>query len=329
MKKMITTALAAMLLIAGLAGCAPSASEPTSAPTQAATEAPAADPTTEAPEADATEAPAEATEEPASDFDSSRTINVISREDGSGTRGAFIELMGVEVKDEAGNKTDMTTEEAVIVSKTDVMLTSVAGDPYAIGYVSMGSLNDTVKALEIDGAAATVENVKSGDYAVSRPFMIATKADISEVAQDFINFILSAEGQAVVADGYIPVNDAAEAYAGSKPSGKIVVAGSSSVTPVMEKLKEAYIAVNPNAEIEIQMTDSTAGMTAAMDGTCDIGMASRALKDSEAAALTATAIAQDGIAIIVSSQCPVDGLTSEQVRAIYTGETTTWADVIG
>lgn len=254
-------------------------------------------------------------------------ITVVSREDGSGTRGAFVELMGVEVKGEDGSKKDMTTEEAVIANSTDVVMQNVASDKNAIGYISLGSLNDTVKAVTVDGAAPSVETIKDGSYKVSRPFYIATKGEVSEITQDFISFILSAEGQEVVGSSYIKVDDAAPAYEGTKPEGKIVVAGSSSVTPVMEKLAEAYKAVNDKATIEIQMSDSTAGMTGAMDGTCDIGMASRELKDSEAEALTGTVIAMDGIAIIVNNENAVDGLTVEQVNGIYTGEITSWADV--
>ena len=259
------------------------------------------------------------------EFDYAQDITVVSREEGSGTRGAFIELLGVEKEDEAGNKVDYTTEEAVITNNTNVMMTTVAGNEAAIGYSSMGSLNDTVKALKVDGVEATVENIKSGDYKVSRPFNIATKGEASEVAQDFISYILSAEGQAVVSEnGYIPLDDA-PAYAGKQVSGKIVVAGSSSVTPVMEKLKEAYAALNPNAEIEIQQSDSTTGMQSAIDGVCDIGMASRALKDSELeAGLTGTTIAMDGIAIIVNPANPVDSMTVEEIEQIFTGAVTTW-----
>lgn len=263
------------------------------------------------------------------DFDNSEYINVVSREDGSGTRGAFIELFGVEEKNDAGEKIDNTTDEAIITNSTDVMLTTVSGDEYSIGYVSLGSLNDSVKAVSIDGAEATVDNIKSGDYTIARPFNIATKGTPSDVAQDFINFIMSADGQAVISDNkYIPVDDGAAAFESNGASGKVVVAGSSSVTPVMEKLKEAYVAVNSGAEIEIQESDSTTGMTAAMDGTCDIGMASRELKDSETeAGLTATVIAQDGIAIIVNNGSGIKELTSEQIKSIYTGEITTWEDI--
>ena len=256
-------------------------------------------------------------------------INVISREDGSGTRGAFIELFGIEQKDADGNKVDCTTEDADITNSTSVMMTSVAGNPAAIGYISLGSLNETVKALAIDGVDATVENIKAGEYKIARPFNIATGAQVSKAAQAFIDFILSAEGQAVVEDaGYIASVEDAPAFAGSDVSGKVVVAGSSSVTPVMEKLKEAYLQLNPNAEIEVQQSDSSAGMNSLKDGVCDIGMASRALKDSELeAGLTPTVIAMDGIAVIVSNDNATEVLTAEQVRDIYTGAITEWDEL--
>ena len=258
-------------------------------------------------------------------------INVISREDGSGTRGAFIELFGIEQKDADGNKIDYTTDEADITNSTSVMMTSVSGNPSAIGYISLGSLNETVKALAIDGVEASVENIKAGAYTVARPFNIATQAEVSEAAQAFIDFILSAEGQAVIeANGYIAVVEDAPAYAGSAVEGKVVVAGSSSVTPVMEKLKEAYEAINPNANIEVQQSDSTTGMNNAIEGVCDIGMASRAVKDSEIeAGLTSTTIAMDGIAVIVSNDNATEGLTTDQVRAIYMGEITDWSEING
>ena len=263
----------------------------------------------------------------ASKFDADSEITVVSRENGSGTRGAFIELMGIEEKGADGTKVDKTTSEAVIANKTDVMLTNVSGDEYGIGYVSLGSISSNVKAVNVDGVEATAENIKNGSYKVARPFNIATKAEISEVAKDFIDFILSADGQEIVSNGYIKVDDAAQPYAGTKPAGKIVVAGSSSVSPVMEKLKEAYLAVNTNAEIELQTSDSTAGMTGAIEGTCDIGMASRDLKDSEKETLTATAIALDGIAIIVNPANPIENITSENVKDIFTGVKTTWSEV--
>ena len=256
-------------------------------------------------------------------------INVISREDGSGTRGAFIELFGIEQKNEAGEKIDYTTDECDITNSTSVMMTSVAGNECAIGYISLGSLNDTVKALEIDGAAATVENIKAGVYNVARPFNIATLAGTSEAAQEFIHFIMSQEGQEIIENsGYIAAVENAPAFAGAKATGKVVVAGSSSVTPVMEKLKEAYEALNPNVEIELQQSDSSSGMTSTRDGVCDIGMASRALKESELeAGLVPMTIAMDGIAVIVSNDNEVTGLTTEQVRSIYMGETTDWSEV--
>lgn len=260
-------------------------------------------------------------------FSDQHEISVISREEGSGTRGAFIELFGIEVKGEDGSKTDTTTEEAVIARQTDVMMTNVAGDKYAIGYISLGSMNDTVKAVTIEGVAASAENVKSGEYAVARPFNIATKSEVSELANDFIAYILSSDGQAVVAKSYIAVNDSAVPYAGTRPSGKIVVSGSSSVTPIMEKLKEAYLAVNSDAEIEILMSDSSAGIQNAINGTCDIGMASRDLKDTELAELVSTQIALDGIAVIVNNENPTADLTKEQVKSIFTGETTTWGAI--
>lgn len=313
MMKKLLAMLIALTMVAGLAACAT-----TAAP--AATEAPATE-ATQAPAADATEAPAA----PAT---LDKDIVVVSREDGSGTRGAFIELFGVEQKDADGKKIDYTTLDAEIVNSTSVVLQTVSGNDAAIGYISLGSLNDTVKALQIDGADATVANVKDGSYKISRPFNIVTKAEVSEAAKAFIDFILSAEGQAVVSDNhYIPM-DNAPAFAGSSVAGKVVVAGSSSVTPVMEKLKEAYMAVNPNAEIEIQMSDSSTGVKMAIDGTCDIGMASRALKDSETAeGVASTVIATDGIAVIVNLNNPIAGLTAEQVRQIYVGETLSWADV--
>ena len=255
-------------------------------------------------------------------------ITIVSREDGSGTRGAFIELLGIEEKDANGNKVDNTTEDAKITNSTSVMMTTVEGDVNAIGYISLGSLNETVTALKVDGAEATPENILSGTYKVVRPFNIATKSEISDAAKDFINFIMSKEGQAVVEEnGYIAVGNQ-PAYEAAGVSGKIVVAGSSSVTPVMEKLKEAYVAVNKDVEIEVQQSDSTTGMQSAIDGLCDIGMASRELKDSETSAgLSATVIAQDGIAVIVNNESGIKELTSEQIKAIYTGEVTAWEDV--
>ena len=245
----------------------------------------------------------------------SQTITVVSREDGSGTRGAFIELFGIEEKDASGKKVDNTTDDATITNSTEVMMTTVAGDEAAIGYTSLGALNSSIKALKVDGAEATAANVKSGTYKISRPFNIATKGTVSEVTQDFINYILSEDGQKIVeSNGYISQGNSG-AFTSNGASGKIVVAGSSSVTPVMEKLLEAYQKVNTGAKIELQESDSTTGMTAAIDGTCDIGMASRELKDSEkSAGLTNQVIALDGIAVIVNNKNSASNITSLQVK---------------
>ena len=280
-------------------------------------------------------------------------ITVLTREDGSGTLSAFTELFGIEEM----------VPEAIITNSTAVMMTTVQGNPDAIGYISLGSLNETVKALTIDGVEPSVDTILSGEYTVSRPFNIATGAEVSEVAQDFINFILSEQGQAVILEnGYIPVvtgeaaadeaaaeetaeeateetteeatEEASEEaaavtpYASNMAEGNVVVSGSSSVTPVMEKLIEAYATVNPNATVELQQSDSTTGMNNAMNGVCDIGMASRALKDSELeAGLVPTTIAMDGIAVIVNNENTLTGMTSEQVTKVFTGEITNWADL--
>lgn len=260
-------------------------------------------------------------------FNSKKSITVLSREDGSGTRGAFIELFGIEKKDTSGKKIDYTTDEAAITNSTAVMLASVASDNYAIGYVSLGSLNDSVKAVKIDGADATVLNINNGSYKISRPFNIAVKEGLTPVAQDFVNFILSDKGQKVIATNkYIQV--AAKSYISSKASGKIVVAGSSSVSPVMEKLIEAYKSENPNAKIELQTSDSTTGVTNAINGTCDIGMASRSLKDSEKSkGVQEVTIAIDGIAVIVNKLNPTKNLSKAQVEQIFTGKTLKWNEV--
>ena len=224
-------------------------------------------------------------------FDTAREINVLTREDGSGTRGAFIELFGIEQKNDAGEKVDYTTDTAAVTNSTSVMMTTVAGDLYSIGYISLGSMNDTVKAVQIDGCEATVENIKNNTYKIARPFNIATKEGLSDAAQDFIDFIMSADGQATIEEnGYISVSDA-ESYSGKMDSGKI-------------------------------------GMSDTIDGTCDIGMASRELKDSETEkGLTATVIAMDGITVIVNNDCPVNNLTSEQVKDIFMGNAVTWGEI--
>ena len=253
------------------------------------------------------------------------SISVVSREDGSVTRGAFVELIGIEE-----NGVDNTTDEANITNNTAVMLTTVAGNEAAIGYVSLGSLDDSVKALKIDGVDATAENVANNTYSVARPFNIATKGELSDAAQDFVNYILSSEGQAIIDEnGYIKVSDAGP-YASNGASGTVKISGSSSVTPVMEKIKEAYGKVNANVSIEIQESDSSTGMTDVASGTSDIGMASRELKDSEVDnGLTATEIAKDGIAVIVNKENKKEGLTSDQVKDIFTGATTSWSEIEG
>ena len=255
------------------------------------------------------------------------TISVVSREDGSGTRGAFVELTGVEEKDADGNKIDNTTTDAIIANSTDVVLNNVAGDTNAIGYASMGSINDSVKAVKVDGVEATTDNVKNGTYAIARPFNIAVKADtaLSDAAQDFYNYIMSAEGQQIIADNkYIKIDESAASFSSNGASGKVVVAGSSSVTPVMEKLSESYQAVNGDVTVEVQQSDSTTGMTSAIEGTCDIGMASRDLSDEEAAKLKSTSIALDGIAVIVNTENTIDELSVDQIKGIFTGEITKW-----
>lgn len=256
--------------------------------------------------------------------DASGVISVVSREDGSGTRDAFSELMGIVGDDDIDN----TTADAVITNSTSVMMTTVAGDPNAIGYISLGSLNDTVKAVDIDGIAPSTEAVKDGSYPVSRPFNVVTGAAVSDAAADFMAFVMSAEGQAAVEEeGYVSVNDAAADFKPAGVSGKVVVAGSSSVTPVMEKLAEAYEAINGKVTVEVQQSDSSTGIQSVSEGVCDLGMASRDLKDSEASSgVESTVIAMDGIAVIVNNESAVAGLSSEQVKNIYTGALTDWSE---
>ena len=314
LRKITAVLAAALLTMTAMTACSGGA----------ASSAPSETPSSESSAASAESASCEET----TGGDMTGEITVLSREDGSGTRGAFIELFGIEQKNDAGEKEDMTTDDAQITNSTSVMMTTIAGNKGAIGYVSLGSLNDTVKAVAIDGADATVDAIKAGEYKVARPFNIAVKDGLSDAASDFITFIMSEDGQKVVEDnGYISQGNEG-AYTASGLKGKVVVAGSSSVTPVMEKLKEAYAAVNPDVEIEVQQSDSTTGMTSAIEGVCDIGMASRDLKDSELeAGLTPTVIAMDGIAVVVNNESPVSELTSENVKDIFTGEITDWADV--
>ena len=322
MKKSNKLALAAVMVMSMMTACGASTTE-TAAPAADATAAAVADTTAADTEAAASEAQTEA-----AGASMEGAIDVISREDGSGTRGAFIELFGVEQKDASGEKVDYTTDDAEITNSTEVMITSVAGDKQAIGYISLGSLNDSVKALKIDGAAATVDDIKDGSYKIARPFNIVTTGEVSDVAQDFINFIFSEEGQKVVEDnGYISQGNQG-AYTASGKSGKVTVAGSSSVTPVMEKLAEAYKALNSDVTVEVQQSDSTTGVTSSIEGVCDIGMASRDLKDEETAkGAQGQVIAMDGIAVVVNNENPVDDLRSEQVKDIYVGDTTDWSEL--
>lgn len=334
MKKTIGTLLSMALIAGALSGCGASAAKTEAANTSTAAAASTkAETTAAASKAETSSKAAESTQAETANAGSADgsfegSIDVISREDGSGTRGAFIELMGIEEKNASGEKVDNTTQDAEITNSTEVMITTVAGDAQAIGYISLGSLNDTVKALSIDGAEATVDNIKSGKYKVARPFNIVTKGDVSAEAQDFIKFIFSEDGQKVVEDnGYISQGNEG-AYTAAGTSGKITVAGSSSVTPVMEKLAEAYKTLNPQATIEVQQSDSTTGVTSAIQGVCDIGMASRELKDSETSqGVKAQVIAMDGIAVIVNKDNGINGLTSDQVKSIYVGDTTDWSDL--
>ena len=296
-KRLIVTLLAGVLATSLLAGCMGNTQTQTETDTAAEASAP------------------------------SGTISVVSREDGSGTRGAFVELTGVQ-SEENGNKVDNTTPDAIIANQTEVMMQNVSSDANAIGYSSMGSLNDSIKAVQIDGVDANTDNVLSGDYSLSRPFNIVLNGDAEGVAADFIKFILSKDGQQVVQDaGYIQIDSEAEAFESDGSKGEITVAGSSSVSPVMEKLKEAYEAINADAKVTIETSDSTTGINSTAEGICDIGMASRDLSDEEAANLESMQIALDGIAVIVNPENAVENLTTEQVRQIFTGEITDWADV--
>ncbi len=264
-----------------------------------------------------------------SKWNKNSSINVLSREEGSGTRGAFVELFGVEKKNDQGKKVDYTTDEASITNSTAVMLTTVAGNKYAIGYVSLGSLSSAVKAVKIDGSDASVNNINNGSYKIARPFNIVVQNNLSEVASDFIDFILSENGQAIIAaNKYIKI-PVEKSYKSSNLKGKVVVSGSSSVSPVMEKLIEGYKSVNPDVQIELQTSDSTTGVINAINGTCDIGMASRAVKDSEKAkGVNEITIAIDGIAVVVNNENPVENLTKNDVEKIFTGKAQNWQEFV-
>ena len=251
-------------------------------------------------------------------------IAVISREDGSGTRSAFVELTGIEETDPNGEKIDQTTVEAIVANNTNVVMTTVAGNRCAVGYISLGSLNETVKPLKIDGVEISVESIHSDEYKLARTFTVAYRGELSETTRDFLDFVLSDAGQAGVASAkYVPVSSGDYRTDGGR-SGKIVIGGSSSVAPVMEKLKEAYRALNPGVEIEVQPSDSTTGALNAIEGIVDLAMASRELKGSEREALTPVVIARDGIAVIVHRDNPIESITLAQLRAVFTGELLSW-----
>ncbi|MGN0469345.1 MAG: substrate-binding domain-containing protein [Acutalibacteraceae bacterium] len=307
MKKIFTALLIAALAAAAFTGCSNSNSGSNSS-------APAESSVSSSAEASANEK-------------ITGTVNVVTREQGSGTRDAFTELTGVLEKGSDGSKTDKTYSGAVTLNGTQAVMSNVSGDKAAIGYISLGSLNDSVKAVKVEGVSPSTETVKDGTYKLQRPLNIVTKSELSEVVQDFVDYIMSADGQKIVEDNkYVPVDSGAKAYSGKKPSGTITIDGSTSVGPVMEKLKEAYAAVNPNATIRFQTSDSSIGISSAINGSVDIGMASRDLKDTETG-VTATKIALDGIAVIVNKENTADDLTIEQIRKIYTGEVTDWGNI--
>ena len=316
-RKSVAAVVTAAAMMMSLAACGSSAADST----------PAASESTASSEAASGEA-APAESEAAADFDTDQDITVISREDGSGTRGAFIELTGVEEKNADGQKVDNTTEAAAIQSSTNGVMTAVANDETAIGYISLGSLNDSVKAVKVGGIEASAETVKDGSYTLARPFNIVTNGEATDpVAVDFIAYCLSKDGQALATEeGY--VGSEGEDYTSAQPEGKITVGGSSSVSPLMEKLIEAYKTVNPNAELELLTSDSATGVSGALDGSYTIGMASRELKDSEVeGGAKATVLALDGIAVVVNPGNTTDDLTVDQIKGIYTGELTVWSDV--
>ena len=254
-------------------------------------------------------------------------FTVVSREEGSGTRGAFIELVGLE-EEVDGSKEDMTTQEAIVQNSTNGVMQTVSQDKEAIGYISLGSLNDTVKALKIEGVEATEENIVNGTYKISRPFNLAFKeAEINDLAKDFLKFCLSEEAQALTSEeGYVPLKDT-EKYEPAKVSGTLTVAGSTSVTPLMQKMAEKYQELNPDAKIEIQSTGSSAGIEAVIDGAADIAMASRELKDEEKDKLAVEVIATDGIAVVVNPSSKVEDLTMDQLKQIFKGELTNTSEL--
>jgi len=327
MKKTLSVILLAILTFTLLAACGDGSSS-TPAPANQNTPRPPIG-STQAPASQNAPAPSTPAPTPASNFNTNREIIVVSRESGSGTRGAFIEITGVQVSAD-GTTRDRTYAEAVIGNNTNAIMTNVAGDTFAIGYISSGSVNDTIKAVNIEGVAPTAANILTGDYLISRPFIIITGSELSDVAQDFVNFILAKEGQdRVVERGFVSVDGNAAAFVSNRASGTIVVGGSTSVEPLMGRLREDYLAINPNAIIEVHGTGSGAGITGAMDGVVDIGMSSREIRDSERERLDQViTIAVDGIAVIVNNDNPLDNLTMDEVRDIFIGETTRWSALL-
>lgn len=307
-KKILAATLSLGLILAGC-GNSDKAKEATKTATETATEAPAK-------------------EEAASKIDAADyEFTVVSREDGSGTRGAFIELVGLE-EEVDGEKEDMTSQAAVVQNSTNAVMQTVAGDTAAIGYISLGSLNDTVKAVKVEGVEATEENIASGEYKISRPFNLAYKeAELSDLAKDFLKFVISEDAQALtLEEGYVPLKDT-EKYQASGAKGSLTVAGSTSVTPLMEKMVEKYKELNPDANIEIQSTGSSAGIEAVIDGAADIAMASRELKDEEKDKLAVEVIATDGIAVIVNKDSKLEDLTIDQLKQIFKGEITNTSEL--
>jgi len=266
-------------------------------------------------------------EKPVSNFDAENDITVVARDAASGTRGAFHELMKIKVK-EGDTEVDKLVVGALEFDGTDKVITAVEGDKYGIGYISLGSVSERILAASVDGVEANIENVKSGKYAVARPFLLVTKGTENDLVKDFISFTESVQGQKLVGEkNYIPSVENATEYKASGLSGTIKVAGSTSVTPLMEKLQEVYKELNPNITFEMQSNGSSQGIKAAIDGTYDIGMSSRELKDDEKSQLNEHTLAIDGIAVILNKENPMTDISSENITKIYTGEITKWSEV--
>ena len=314
MKKATALALACLMALTVLAACGGNeTTDPTPhTPVQAADPKPANDP---APAADPAPPPP-----PAEDFDADRVIAVFTREDGSGTRSAFIEITGVG---------DDMYIEAVVQNETAQILTSVETNDSGIGYVSVGSLSDSVKALEIDGVIPSNETIMDGSYSLQRPFLVVVTDEKKNdpLVQDFLDFMLSIEGQELAANRTTQAVDNPSAYSPSGLSGTLKVGGSTSVEPLMQQMREAYIAHNPGVEIEISGGGSGTGINEATEGILDLGMSSRELRDNEKELLTDIAIALDGVAVIVNAANPLTGLTLDQVREIYVGEIIRWNQI--